>query len=245
MNLLAAVVTIAFNVLANALPLNGLNTGEISNRFAVYFVPAGYVFSIWGLIYVGWLAFAIYQLGAARRENPRLRAVGCLFALSGVANMAWLWFWHHEQFAVTVIVMLVLLATLIAIYVRLGIGRIQPASEAERWCVDIPFSLYLGWITVATIANVTTAIAALAPAIPDGTAQVWALIMIAVTVVLSAIVGITRRDVAYLLVIVWALVGIAIKHADVTAVAIGARVAAGLVGAVTAMALTTRRRVKG
>lgn len=245
MNLLAAVVTIAFNVLANALPLNGLNTGDISNRFAVYFVPAGYVFSIWGLIYAGWLAFAFYQLGAARRESPRLRAVGYLFALSGVANMAWLWFWHHEQFAVTVVVMLVLLATLIAIYVRLGIGRVQPASGAERWCVDIPLSLYLGWITVATIANVTTAIAALAPAIPDGTAQVWAIIMIAVTVVLSAIVGITRRDVAYLLVIVWALVGIAIKHADVTAVAIGARVAAGLVAAVIAMALTTARRVKG
>jgi len=127
-NLLVTIVTIVFNGLANALPLNGQSTGQISDRFQVYFVPAGYVFSIWGLIYIGWLAFAIYQLLPAQRDNPRLRRVGYLFVWSGVANMAWLFFWHYEYFILTVVVMLILLLLLIAIYLRLQIRKVQVAS---------------------------------------------------------------------------------------------------------------------
>src|SRR5512143_384327 len=89
-NILAVIATIAINGLANALPLNGLNTGEISDRFQVYFVPAGYVFSIWGLIYLGLILFAIYQALPAQRSNPRLRLVDTPFVLSCLANMVWL-----------------------------------------------------------------------------------------------------------------------------------------------------------
>lgn len=87
-NVFALLATIVVNGLANALPLNGLSTGEISDRFEVYFVPAGYVFSIWGLIYLALVAFAIYQALPAQRENPRLRRVGYLFVLSCAANVA-------------------------------------------------------------------------------------------------------------------------------------------------------------
>ena len=93
-NLLATVATITINGLANALPLNGQTTGEISDRFDVYFVPAGYVFSIWGLIYLALSAFAVYQALPAQRENPHLRRIGYLFALSCVANSAWIFLWH-------------------------------------------------------------------------------------------------------------------------------------------------------
>jgi len=154
-NLLAVIVTIGVNGLANALPLNGQTTGEISDRFQVYFVPAGYVFSIWGLIYLGFTAFAVYQALPAQRDNPRLQRIGYLFALSCLANIAWLFLWHYEIFLLTLVAMVALLLLLVAIYLRLDINRVR-VNRAERWLVHIPFSIYLGWITVATIANVTS-----------------------------------------------------------------------------------------
>jgi hypothetical protein len=153
-NVLAVIVTITMNILANALPLNGQNTGDISDRFQVLFVPAGYVFAIWGLIYIGFITFGVYQALPSQRVNPRLRRVGYLFALSCVANIAWLFCWHYNQFALSVVVMLALLGLLIAIYLRLEIG-VKSVSTVEKWMVNIPFSVYLGWITVATIANIT------------------------------------------------------------------------------------------
>jgi hypothetical protein len=230
-NLIAAVATIIFNLLATALPLNGQTTGEISDRFQVYFVPAGYVFSIWGLIYIGWLAFAIYQLLPSQRDNPRLRRIGYLFVWSSVANMAWLWLWHYEFFVLTVVVMLALLLLLIAIYVRLRIGRVE-VPTLERWCVDIPFSVYLGWISVATIANITATLDYLQW---DGwgvSPEAWTLVMLAVGVALAAAVALTRRDIAYLLVFVWAFAGIAIEHSNVPFVATGAWAATALVAVI-------------
>src|SRR5512136_1914679 len=153
--IVTVIATITINVLANALPLNGLNTGQISDRFQVYFVPAGYVFSIWGLIYLGLIAFAIFQALPSQRENPRLRATGWWISLGGLANSAWIFLWHYEQFPLTLVAMLVLLGTLIVTYLRLEIGR-SAVSAAETWAARLPFSIYLGWITVATVANVTS-----------------------------------------------------------------------------------------
>ncbi|MGC8827818.1 MAG: tryptophan-rich sensory protein, partial [Anaerolineae bacterium] len=92
----AVLVTIIVNALANILPLNGITTGEISDQFQVYFVPAGYVFSIWGLIYLGLVAFAIYQVLPAQRSNPRLRSMSWPFLVSCAANIAWLFLWHYQ-----------------------------------------------------------------------------------------------------------------------------------------------------
>ena len=105
-NLLAALFALTVNILSNALPLNGLNTGDISDRFQVYFVPAGYVFSIWGVIYIGWIAFILFQIRRSRKESPRLRRLGYWFALSCVFNAAWLFCWHYELFGLSVLVML-------------------------------------------------------------------------------------------------------------------------------------------
>lgn len=140
--------------LATTLPLNGQTTAAISDKFQVLFVPAGYVFAIWGIIYVGWMAFAVYQALPAQRANPRLQRISWLFALANIANAAWLFTWHFELFPLSAIVMLSLLALLIAIYWRLNIGRVQ-VSAREKWLVDLPFGIYLGWISVATIANIS------------------------------------------------------------------------------------------
>jgi len=153
--IVSVLATLIVNFLANALPINGQTTGQVSDRFNVYFVPAGYVFSIWGLIYIGVIAYTIFQALPAQRANPRLRATGWWVVLGGVANSVWIFLWHYNLFPLTLIAMLVLLATLIMTYLRLGIRR-TAVSSGERWAVQLPFSIYLGWITVATVANATS-----------------------------------------------------------------------------------------
>jgi len=220
-NLFSVILALAVNILASALPLNGQNTGEISDRFQVYFVPAGYVFAIWGVIYLGWIAFTIYQFLPAQKENPRLRRLGYLFALSGAFNAAWLFCWHYNLFGLSVLVMLVLLALLIASYLKLNIGR-ESVSALERWCVDIPFSLYLGWITVATVANVSDYLYLIEWNGFGFAPQVWAVIMLLVASSLGALMVVKRYDAAYVLVLVWSFIGIAVKQADVPLVAVTA-----------------------
>ena len=147
--IVVTLATIAVNGLATGLPLNGQSTGEISDRFPSLFTPAGYVFSIWGVIYLGLLAYMVYQALPAQRTNPRLRAIGWPYVISGVANSVWIFLWHYNQFALSLGVMLVLLASLIVIYQRLNPWR-RAVSGAERWTVHIPFSIYLGWITAVS-----------------------------------------------------------------------------------------------
>jgi hypothetical protein len=210
---LSVIATIVVNGLANALPLNGVTTGEISNRFDVYFVPAGYVFSIWGLIYAGLVAYAVYQALPTQKENPRLRRVGYLFVLSCIANIGWLFLWHYEQIPLTLWPMVALLLLLIGIYEILEIGRTQ-VGAAETWLVRVVFSIYLGWITVATIANATTV---LYDAGWNGfgiSPEAWAVIMLIAGAVITSAVSLTRGDIAYALVILWAFTGISVKHSD-------------------------------
>jgi hypothetical protein len=226
--LLSTIAVIVVNGLANALPLNGQSTGEISDRFKVYFVPAGYVFSIWGLIYLALIGYSIYQLLPSQRENPRLQRIGWLYVLSCAANVAWLFLWHYEIFEITIVAMGALLLLLIAIYLILGIGRTR-VSTAETWLVRVPFSIYLGWITVATVANVTSLLDYLNWSGWGVSPEMWAVIMLIVAAVIASLVSLTRGDVAYVLVIVWAYVGIALKHSATTEVALTAWVAAAVV----------------
>ena len=228
-NVLAVVAVIVVNWLANALPINGQTQAEISDRFDVFFVPAGYAFSIWGLIFLGLIAFAVYQALPAQRENARLRRVGYLFALSCVANITWLFLWHYEVFVLTLVVMAALLLLLIGVYLRLDIGRAQ-VGGVERWLVDVPFSVYLGWITVATIANVTVVLDYLGWNGWGISPQAWTVIMLFAGLVIATAMSLTRGDVAYSLVLIWAYVGIAVKHGDTPVVAITAWVTAALIG---------------
>lgn len=233
-------ITIVINLLANLLPINGLNTGEISDRFQVYFVPAGYVFSIWGVIYLGLIAFAVFQALPAQRENPRLRASGWWIVLGGIANSAWIFLWHYEQFPLTLIAMLVLLASLIVTYLRLGIGRVRVPS-LEAWAVHVTFSIYLGWITVATVANVTSLLDYLRW---DGwgiAPEIWMGIVLLAVLAVGSAMNFTRRDLAYTLVILWALAGIAVKHAGVAAVVVPTWITFGGVALTFALAWFKQR----
>lgn len=212
------VLVLIFNYLANALPLGGKTTGEISNQFSVYFVPAGYVFSIWGLIYLWLLAFVIYQVLPAQRQNPLLQRVGYLFVLSCLFNITWLFAWHYEVYWLTLLLMLGLLSSLIALYLQAH-STPTPPGAADRWLVQFPFRIYLGWVTVATVANVTVVLTYYRWSGWGLSPQTWMIIMLLATVAIGAAVTFTRRDPLYLLVLLWALVGIAVKHAQVTLIA--------------------------
>jgi hypothetical protein len=238
---LSVLATIAINGLANALPLNGQNTGEISDRFDVYFVPAGYVFSIWGVIYLGLILYAIYQALPAQRTNPRLANTDLLFILSCAANIAWLFLWHYNLFPLTLVAMIALLLLLTAIYLRLGTGLLDVPS-GERWLVQVPFSIYLGWVTVATIANVTSVLDYLNWGGWGISEEVWAMIMLAAGTVIAALVALTRGDAAYLLVIIWAFVGIAVKHAATPSVAMAAWIASAVTAIMLIVGVYLHRR---
>jgi benzodiazapine receptor len=211
LNVLVFAVTVIVNSLASSLALNGRTTAEVSDLYFTLVTPAGYVFSIWGVIYTLLLIFAVFQALPSQREKPFLQQINVLFVLSGVLNVVWLFLWHYDQIVLSVAVMFALLATLIAVYLRLGIGKASVTLK-EKVFVHLPFSVYLGWITVASIANVASALVSIQW---DGfglASETWAVLVIAVALLITLAVIATRRDIAYSLVLVWALVGIAVNQ---------------------------------
>jgi benzodiazapine receptor len=220
--IVATLGTLVVNMLANALPFNGQDQATISDSFEVFFVPAGYVFAIWGLIYLALVAYTIYQALPAQRDNALLDRVGWLYIGTGIANCAWLFVWHYLLFALSIIAMLALLSLLIAIYLALGTGR-RGTNTAQRWLVRVPFSIYLGWITVATVANATTLFTYWGWGNGLDTASaVWAAIMLVVATVIAVLMSLRHGDIAYVAVIMWAFVGIAVKHSSTALVAVTA-----------------------
>ena len=238
---IALIITIVVNVLSNTLPFNNLTAPEIADSFDVYFVPAGYVFSIWSVIYLGLIAYAVFQLLPAQRENPRLGQTGWWFVLSCAANSAWLFLWHYGYFALSVIAMLTLLISLIIIYLRLGVGQ-QAVPSGERWLVQLPFSIYLGWVTVATIANVTAFLDSIDWNGFGLSPEIWTFIMLVVAIAVAALMAYSRQDIAYLLVLVWAFIGIGVEQADTAQVANAAYLAAGVVTVFVILVLLQKSR---
>ena len=239
LTILFTLATLTVNALANILPFNGQTTAEISNRFPIRFVPAGYVFSIWGLIYLGLLAFAIYQALPAQRERKVLDEIALLYWLSSLANAIWIVLWHYETFAYTIAVVAVLLLSLIAIYRRLRAAA-QPGA-GFRWCVQLPFSIYLGWISVATIANASQLLTFLKWDAWGLSAELWAATLLAVATALGLAMLLRERDWAYALVLVWAFTGIAVAQADSALVANAAWVLAAVLALLAAYTLIWRR----
>jgi len=206
-NVIVFIVTLAVNYLSQVARLNGTTNGEIANTFDIYFFPANFTFSIWGVLYLLQLGFIVYQALPSQRENPMLRRIGYGYAIGSLANIAWIFLFQYYQFALSLVAMLVLLVSLIGIYSRLDVGR-TAFSTRDRWLVQIPFSAYLGWITVATVANVTYV---LDDAGWDGfgiTGATWGAIMVVVATFVAGAVILRNRDIAYALVILWAFYGI-------------------------------------
>lgn len=212
LNILAFISTVLVNGLAGSTTIiGGKNTAQISDSNPSLVTPAGYVFSIWGVIYSLLGLFVIFQALPSEKGKDYQKGIGLFFVLSSLLNITWLFLWQYEILSLSVVVMFLLLATLVTIYLRLDVGKAS-VSLRERLAVHLPFSVYLGWITIAAIANVTVALVSvnwngfgIAPVI-------WGTLILIVAVLIALLVIATRKDVAYGLVIIWALVGIAVKQ---------------------------------
>jgi translocator protein len=241
-NIVALIVTLIVNYLSQALPLNGQTPADIANRLPILFIPANYVFGIWGVIYVLLIGFTVYQALPAQRENPLLRRIGYWFALTCAANVSWLFLFHYNQFPLSMVAMIVLLLALIVIYRRTQVGQVT-LSPTERIWVQGTFSVYLGWITVATIANAAYVLYDAGWDRFGISDTIWTTIMLTVAAALTAYIVLTRRDWAYAAVILWALVGIVVKQSATPTVAISAGVMiVAVLAALVVCALRMRSR---
>jgi benzodiazapine receptor len=244
-NILFFVLTVVVNSLAGSTTIiGGRNTAQVSDANLTLITPAGYVFSIWGIIYILLGVFVVYQALPSQQGKDYQNRIGWLFVLSSLVNIVWLFLWQFEYLSLSIVLMFLLLATLILIYLRLGVGK-SKVTLGERLAVHLPFSVYLGWITVASIANVA---ATLVSFNWDGfgfSPETWATVVIAVALIITVLMLVTRKDVAYSLVIIWALVGIGVKQSGNQTIVTLTEVSAAIVAvALIVVVLVTKLRRK-
>jgi translocator protein len=241
--LVATLFVIGMNAAANILPINGVTTGELSASYPTGFTPAGWVFSIWSLIYLGLLALSIWAIRARGEAAQRIRNIETPYLISSAANASWILLWHYERILESLAVMLVLLASLVTIYARLR--RQPPVSRIEWWCVAFPISLYLGWITTATLANFGAWFFD-AQFYPFGLAMdEWALVTVVLAVSIYVAAGTRLRDPIYTAVFVWASLGIVYQTLPISEPVRLAAAAGFAVVAILTMVLIARNLLAG
>jgi hypothetical protein len=214
-NIISFIGMLVVNLLANALPLNGKNTGEISDSYPNLFVPDGYVFSIWFLIYILLAIFSVYQakdlFKSEKEDIPFIDNIGVFFIIANIGNILWIFFWHYELFLLPLIAIVILFLALLVIYLKLEIG-VAEVPQNEKVFVHLPFSVYFGWLTVATVAQVTALLVELGAPSYGLVAELSTILVIIVVIVIGLLTVFTRNDIAYGLVLVWASIGIFTKQ---------------------------------
>lgn len=221
-NLVAFAVVIVFNVLSNALPFNDQTQVEISAKYPSLFTPAGFTFSIWGVIYLALLAFVIWQALPGQRDSVKVARISRLFQINCTLTALWLVVWHYDLVAVALLVMLAILVTLILIYGRL-LETLDDALFAEHLVLYLPFSLYTAWISVAAIANASVLQLAIGWDDAVLSAVDWTLLKLAVAGAIGATMIVKLRDVPFALVVAWAAYGISVMQSATPAVSAAAQ----------------------
>ena len=239
---LTVVAMVVMNFLANALPFFGRGTGAVSALYPTLVTPAGYVFAIWALIYLGMLAYAVAQFVSPLADDPLPDRLAWPLILSNVANVVWLLLWQSLNIYWTVPVMLVLLASLIAAYLIARRDRPGQLSALERWTVRAPISVYVGWISIATIADIAAALYAARWSGWGVPAAWWGVIVLIVGAAL-AFAGLARdRDGVFAGVFVWAFAGIAVATSSLPERIVAAVLAVAILAGIV-VAVVTRRRI--
>ncbi len=213
-NTLGYLGVILVNAMANILPINGLNTGQVSDMFPNLFVPVPLTFGIWLVIYLGLGLFILYQWGVFSGWNDDYagvtESIGWVFFISCLLNSLWIVAWHYLLVELSLIIMLLLFVSLLVIVNRLYHRR-DPSQAEIRWAQG-PFSIYFGWISVATIANVTAVLVAMEWAGFGIAEAMWTVIMIAIASLITVLVLVRRRNVLFSAVVLWTLLGIYLRH---------------------------------
>ncbi len=247
-NAVSILAALAVNLLANIIPLNNVYTGAVSDHYPNLFTPPGYVFAIWGAIYILLGVFLVYQVRGNQRDAPYLKEIGLWYVLGSLANITWLFLFHYSYtnpalLVVSMVPIVVLLFSLLMVHVRLGIGK-KAVAMKERLAVHLPVSVYLGWISLATIANTASVLNLLIPGIPIDLQVFWTSAVIVVALLITLLMIVMRNEIAFPLVVIWASVGIAIKQMMYPTIFVTALSAAAIVAIATVLFALLRRRKK-
>lgn len=216
-NALAFGIMVYINYLSNALPINGKTPGQLSDLYVNYFVPAGFTFAIWGIIYGSLLAsivvqvFGFFNSNIASKINLAVETIGFDFIISCIINVAWLLAWHYQYVGLSVILMLLFLAILIKIFINLNIGK-STRNQSEKWLFHFPFATYLGWICVALVANVTALLVNIDWIAWFFVPSIWAIVMVVIAFVVLSYLAIFKSAVPTALVGAWSFYGIYAKR---------------------------------
>jgi hypothetical protein len=231
--LVATIAVILVNYASIAFKLGGLTTGQVADLYKIKFYPAGYAFSIWGLIYLGLCVFTVWQMLPAQKNNEKLDRIGMYYIYTSIGNITWIFLWQYQYPALSIISIVFMLVTLLAAYREI----MTDMTTNERLLVGIPFSLYTGWISVATIACISAGLFSVGW---DGfgiSDNIWAVIMMVVALLIVGFTVWKFRDWVWALVYIWAIVAIAMRFADIQLIAITAYVCSGLMAVVAVLAL--------
>ena len=219
LNICSYLLMIVINAFADLIPIGGNTSAEVSVRYSNHFLPSPITFLIWPLIYLLLLLFSIYQAGTLFQQNKTgvsnkeivAGKIGMLFILSCLLNSSWLLAWHFHQIGLSAIIMIILLITLILIHQRLSIA-ITPVDENERTFVWLPFSIYLGWISIACMSNIAAWLVSVGWN-GFGVAQSWwAIALVVLGTLISVLMIFKRHNVFFGLTVIWAFAGIALKQ---------------------------------
>ena len=238
---------IAVNALANILPINGYNTGQVSGFYPNYFVPAGFTFSIWGIIYlllfIYTIAFTYYTINAGKfpKTQHYLNKVTPLFLVTCILNCTWIFAWHYLQVELSVIVMLFFLATLCKIFIEAN-KVTEVLTPTQSFLLITPFTIYLGWISVATIANFTALFVKLSWNGFGMEPIYWSSLMILIAIALGLLFLFKYSAISFTIVIAWALCGINARQGRVEIINICSN--AGLLILLGAMVFFISRKLK-
>lgn len=215
--ILSLIVVLIVNFLANYLPIGGRTTGEISDTYPTLFTPAGFTFSIWGVIYSFLIAYVIYQVLPRNRDNKIFDRINRHFVINCAANTAWIFAWHYELITLALVLMVVILSSLIGIYRHILPQKVT--RFRDRLFMRVPFSLYLGWITVATLANISVEQSVLEMDDWFMTKTVWVFVELALAGAIATVMVIRYRDPIFGGVVAWAAYGITDKQVETPEVA--------------------------
>lgn len=212
--LVSFILMIVVNALANLLPINGITTAEVAGIYANLFAPAGFTFAIWGLIYLLLALYTLYLLGLFRGNlsyaNKELsNKVGVLFSLSSLINAAWIFSWHYDYILLSTLLMAMILVSLILINEAINDVELSPR---DKFFIRLPFQVYFGWITVAAVANITVLFVSLKWNGFGLSEELLTVIILIVAALIGAVTSKAFDSLAYGAVLIWAYIGILVKH---------------------------------
>jgi translocator protein len=233
-------ITLIVNALANALPINNLTTGEVADLYPSLFTPAGITFSIWSVIYLSLVIFLFFAW--SHRRDSLINQVLPYFILSNILNASWIMAWHYLLPFLSVMIMLGLLTTLTAAFLK--INSSDPDSQ-HRWMVSVPFTLYLSWICVATIANIAAYLSSSGWNALNIEPAWWTIVMLSVATALASWILIRYKTVVMPLVVLWTLVGIFLRwqNTDYRMITSAAVILAAILVIVVVSSITKRKAI--